>query len=53
MIACESRQIPGPGGYARFRSVGGLTPVRVGRSEFDGRVFRSSVVTKSILEGKK
>ena len=53
MIAHESRPIPGVGGYARSGSVGGLTTVWVGRSDLDGRVFRPSVVTKSILEGKK
>jgi hypothetical protein len=53
MIACESRQIPGPGGYARSGSVGGLTTVSRGRSESGARVLGATVVKKSILEGKR
>ena len=42
----ESRQIPGPGGYAR--SVGAL-----GRSDSVARVLGAMVVTKRMLEGTK
>ena len=44
----ESRQIPGPGGYAR--SVGALTGER---SDSVARVLGATVVTKRMLEGKR
>jgi hypothetical protein len=49
----RSRQIPGMGGYARPRTVGDLTMVRLGRSESGCGVFVQPVVKKRILEGTK
>ena len=53
MRSCQSRPIPGSGGYAHPDSVGALTMVWVERSDYAGAVLVPSVVKMKILEGKQ
>jgi hypothetical protein len=53
MRSLKSRPIPAAGGYARRGSVGAPSTIWMERSDSDGHVLVSSVVTMKILEGKQ